>query len=228
MSELLQDIKESIALHQGSSPGLRSPIESRSPLLNTALAGALCWGDLVEWGVPPGQGGREIILMFLAHVTSIPASHACSHEPCWALWVSASSELTIYPPAWAARGVDLNYIRFACCNHAVEDLKPLWMDPFFKFIVLDDPRHLSSGDLAFIARRARLQKQAVMILRPFVLHSDQGNVWARLRINGGYDPQLQQFSIQIVKGAKSAQKTRCCFSDSDKTHRGLDHALHRS
>ena len=135
--------------------------------------GGLPYGSVVEWGVPFGLGGREVVLAFLSRTP----------RTVWTLWISSKPQFTVYPPAWHARGVDLERIRFTCSSKPVEELKPALLDPFFKVIVFDAPRHFTDDDCAFIARGARARGQLVLILRDFLLGQRRGNVWARYRVN---------------------------------------------
>ena len=135
--------------------------------------GGLPYGAVVEWGVPFGLGGREVVLAFLSKTP----------KDVWTLWAGSKPQFTVYPPAWHARGVNLERIRFTCSSRPVEELKPALLDPFFKVIVFDAPRHFTDDDCAFVARGARARGQLVLILRDFLLGQRRGNVWARYRVN---------------------------------------------
>lgn len=162
------------------------------------LDGGLGWGELSEWGVPMGCGGREVIAQLLAHATQ---------NKHWCLWVNSKSQVEVYPPAWESRGVDMSRVRFAETNQPVSDLKPVFMDPFFQFIVLDNPRTLSEDDLSFISRRAKSQRQIVLVLRNYFLSEKRGNVWAKLRVNIWRPDLASQLSLRIIKGLSPRQIT---------------------
>src|SRR5690606_3431023 len=116
-------------------------LASGCALLDQALDGGLPYGAVTEWGLPPGGGGRRVLVEFMARATS--DTPPAGGKPLWCLWArSASSDLQIYPPSWSALGVNLSRIRFTYCRHAVEDLKPLLVDPFFTAVVLDAPERL--------------------------------------------------------------------------------------
>lgn len=164
--------------------GNQSRLSSGISALDHFFDGGLPYGSVVEWGLPLGLGGHEIVLAFLAQAAqsqTTPSENPLN--PKWILWSSGRPELTVYPPAWHARGVNLEYIRFAKSTKPVEDLKPLFLDPFFKIIVLDAPKDFSEDDCAFIARQARAHGQLILILRDFFLGPRRGNVWARYRVN---------------------------------------------
>ena len=186
-------------------------LASSHPRLNAMLQGGMRFGEMVEWGMPRGRGGREIIALFLAQAT-----HAIdgpgSLDASWCLWVSSDPDLVTYPPAWSARGVDLSRMRFACSQRVIDDLKPAFMDPFFKVIVLDDPHRLAAGDYAFLAHQARIHRQLIMILRNHFLTARRGNVWAHLRLNGWYNPIASRLSIQIIKGGHLSCRGGNCGS----------------
>ena len=184
-------------------------LASTHPRLNALLQGGIRFGEMVEWGMPRGRGGREIIALFLAQATSAPHP---PHDAMWCLWVSSDAEFVVYPPAWAARGVDLSRLRFAVSQRIIDDLKPVFMDPFFRVIVLDDPHRLSVGDHAFLMHQARIHKQLIMILRNYFLTARRGNVWAHLRLNGWHDPFSSRFYLQMIKGGHLACRGGVCGS----------------
>ncbi len=142
--------------------------------LDDFLQGGLPSGCLCEWGVPFGQGGRELVLSYISMAT---------HQRAWCLWSSSDDEVEVYPPAWAAKGVDLEYVRFVQTNDVIKDLRPVFFDPFFKVIVLDAPKKLSKEDIAFLAKQARKNNQLIILLRNFYLKPSKGNVFARFRFN---------------------------------------------
>ena len=55
-------------------------------------------------------------------------------------------------------------------------------------------------DCAFIARTARENNQAILLLRDFFLGSRRGNVWAKLRINSWQNLEDGQFHLKVVRG----------------------------
>ncbi|MBF0443452.1 MAG: hypothetical protein HQK54_16210 [Oligoflexales bacterium] len=189
-----------IELYSMNSSVLRLASEHKEPTyltssfspLNTFLEGGVRFGDLIEWGLPPGMCGRSLILSFI-------------NESFWTLWALKDGELSIYPPAWEARGVSLSQIRFAYSKEIIGELRPLFINPFFKLIILDSPDRLNNNDLAFLARQARSQGQVIMILREFFLTPRKGNVWARLRVNCWYDIKTSRFFLKVVKGLPCRQ-----------------------
>ncbi len=158
--------------------------------LDKLLEGGLSEGSVSEWGMPFGQQGRELIIPWLATMT----------EENWALWILSRPGLSIYPPAWAARGVSLQHMRFAHSNKPVAELKQAFMEPFFKFIIIDAPMHFSPEDCAFVAKCARANGQIVILLRNWLLSSKKGNVWAKTRLNCCFDEKQQSFVIKALRG----------------------------
>ena len=175
---------------------------SSHPRLNALLQGGMRFGELIEWGMPRGRGGREIIALFLAQATRAASQpqDPDATDSSWCLWVTSDPDFVVYPPAWVARGVDLSHMRFACSKRILDELKPVFLDPFFKVIVLDDPRRLTAGDYSFLAHQARVHQQLIMILRNHFLTIRRGNVWAHVRLNGWYDAFSSRFFLQMIKG----------------------------
>lgn len=177
-----------------------TPVKLRSGVgaLDDFLAGGLPFGTVTEWGAPLGRGGRLVVARFLAAATQ---GRGLDH-PAMALWVRpANSPLCAYAPAWRAQGVNLARVRFAHSARPVAELKPLFLDPLFKLIVLDCPEKMSPEDIAYLARQARVNGQLIVLLRNYMLSSERGNVWARLRLNCWVDPLAQQpFRLQVIRG----------------------------
>ena len=148
---------------------------SGNAALDKFLEGGLATGAVSEWGMPAGQSLREIALAVVGGAT---------RREMMVLWVNGQDGLDVYPPAWSARGVDLRFIRFVTANKPLEVLKPVFLEPVFRLMVLDSPKHLGSEEWAFIARQARAMDIHVMVLHNFLLSGSRGNIWARLRING--------------------------------------------
>lgn len=142
--------------------------------LSDFLDGGLTAGSLSEWGMPAGQGARELALSVVIQATQ---------RQRLVLWVNGNESLDVYPPAWSARGVDLAFVRFARADRPVESLKPVFLERLFDLIVVDSPKHLGSDDWAFLARQARALDAHIMVLQDYLLSGKRGNIWARLRIN---------------------------------------------
>lgn len=149
-------------------------IQSGISGLDELLGGGLATGGLSEWGMPIGQGSREVILRFIDHSTNAQRQ---------VLWVNGQEDLTIYPTAWSARGVNLRRLRFVDTDKPLDCLKPVFLEPSFDLVVLDAPKRLGHDDWAFLSRQARLLQMHVMVLQNFFLSPKRGNVWARIRVN---------------------------------------------
>lgn len=173
-------------------------LRSGVPELDDFLAGGLPFGTITEWGAPLGRGGRLVVARFLAAATQGRGLE----RPVMALWVRpASTALSVYPPAWRAQGVNLARVRFAHSARPVAELKPLFMDPLFKLIVLDSPEKMAPEDVAYLARQARANGQLILLLRNCMLSSERGNVWAKLRMNCWFEPfAAQPFRLQVIRG----------------------------
>jgi hypothetical protein len=163
--------------------------------LDAKLGGGLAWGTISEWGIPFGCGGREIMVSCLAKLTA-------GTDPAWCLWVYARKHCQVYPPAWHGRGVNLRWLRFAQTQRPVKDLKPLFLDPTFKLIVLDQPVYLSDEDIVFLNQQARAHKKHVMILRDYLLASGSGAGLARYRINCWRMVQNPCLQVEGLRGLR--------------------------
>lgn len=163
------------------------------PGLDQFLQGGLPWGTLSEWGLPWGQGGRELLLRGLGEASRREAGARL-------LWISPDKHLTVYGPAWQALGVPIDRWRFVAAARPLVELKPALLDPLFRFIVFDAPRTLSSDDMAFLALKARQNQQIILILRDGWLTAECGNVFARLRLNCKLDPVKDGYLLSPVRG----------------------------
>lgn len=196
--------------------GTEQRLGSGHPDIDRFLGGGLPVGALTEWGAPLGQGGRDLVLLWLAKAcspsgrTALPA--AWGHTAPWILWAHSWPHLSIYPPAWQARGVRLEQLRCVCTPAPVTDLRPVFLEPVFRLIILDAPQRFSAEDCAFVARQARLNDQVVIVLRDSLLgvppptrggageQGGGGGIWARLRLNTSYDHGSQCYRLQAVRG----------------------------
>lgn len=189
----------SSGLRRASSQAGERPdrLVSHCEVLNRGMEGGLPMGSLIECGAPLGQGGREGLLPWIQAMTS-PLAH--TRDPGWALWVYSDAAMRPYAPAWQARGVDLRRLRFAETDHPLEDLRPVFLEPFFRLIVLDTPRRYAPEEYGFVARQARRLRQIVILVRPQRLWSDSSNVWARLRFNMWRDQGSDSYQMEVLKG----------------------------
>ena len=160
--------------------------------LDSMLDGGLNEGELSEWGMPWGQGLRELMLPFLAR-----AQRDYSY---WVLWVYGRQHIAINPWAWHARSIDLNSTRFVYSQDPMQELRALFLSDFFRVIVLDQVPHLKEEDCQHLARNARTYGQSILILRPGLLTHEQGNIWTRLRLNCHYDFKSQSIAVHVLKG----------------------------
>ncbi len=176
-------------------------LASHHPLLDEFLEGGIRWGEISEWGIPWGQALREVVLPFL-----VSAQKNQTPKP-WILWIYGQKDVCINPLAWHARGLDLSHMRFAHTQQPVHELKPIFLSPFFRIIVIDSVRNLSDEECAFLARQARRQQQLLFLIRPFLLSPQQGNVWAKTRINCWRSNEQQRIYAKIVKGRSPRQVT---------------------
>lgn len=192
----LKELKLPIAFNRRLLSGLTT--------LDTMLDGGLQEGELSEWGMPWGQGLRELVLPFLAR--------AQKDHGYWVLWVYGRPQVTINPWAWYARSIDLTTTRFVYSQDPLQELRAIFQSDFFRVIVLDQIPHLKEEDCQHLARNARSYGQTILILRAQTLTAEQGNIWTRLRLNCRYEFETQQISIHVLKGR--APKT-ICLSHTD-------------
>ncbi len=194
------------------TPTLQTPpsLSSGIDQLDQMLGGGLPIGGITEWGVPLGFRGRELLLPWLAHLTA-PRNYSTAE---WVLWVYPWDYLSIYPPAFAAHGVALPYTRFAKSVAPIRDLRPVFLEPFFRMIVLDAPTTLSEQDITFLARQARILKQSVVILRNNYLTKANSHVLIKKRINCYFRTDNDTFELEVLRGATAApQKVKLsCLS----------------
>ena len=168
--------------------------------LDESLSGGLPFGSLIEWGTPVGQGGRELLIPWLREATY---ANTQLSSPAWVLWAYATQRLVPYPPAWSARGIALERLRFAQTNNPILDLHPVFLEPLFRIIILDVPRSFSPEEYAFMTRQARLHNQIIILVREKLLKPDEGNIWARIRLNTWFVPESGTHHIEILKGSST-------------------------
>ncbi|MDH3633505.1 MAG: hypothetical protein OES20_02260 [Gammaproteobacteria bacterium] len=149
-------------------------------------------GDLVEWGIPPGLNGRLIPLQLLKQ--QIPLS----------VWIYHHHGLGVFASSWISHGVDLQRLFFICSDNPVKELRPLFLEDTFKRIIIDAPRKLTRGDIAFVSQQARQQGQIVFLIRHYFLMAKRGNPHASLRLNT-WQSSRHSFSLQFIKGPHSGK-----------------------
>lgn len=162
--------------------------------VNHLLDGGLAFGQISEWGIPWGNQGRQLILSFLTMALQ---------QGQWCLWVQRPSDTTAYAPAWQALGVPLERLKFVEVDDPIQALKPLFMSDFFKVIIIDCP--LTPKEYAFLAKRARVNRQLIITIRSHYLSTKLGNVWAKSRLNCWMDPLNERFYLRVIKGASPRQ-----------------------
>lgn len=201
----LKEIKEELSRR---FPGASVPLSAAPPRrlrscieeVDTFLDGGLPFNGVTEFGMPLGKEGRLLLLRFLVNAT-----RGLDMDPIWTLWVSSHSDFRIFPPAWFARGVAPSRIVFTQSQSPAHDLKRAIINPFFKLIVLDSPRHFSRDDCFFINTQARHNQQLILLLRNFFLSNKQGNVWAKLRFNCWKQQNSGRFILRTIRGLPRCQ-----------------------
>jgi len=171
------------------------PLSTQCTDLNKFFDGGLHWGELIEWGIPWGLGGRQVPLHFLAAAHRMPGN-----RPLWCLWVHNRKPLQVYPPALAAKGIHLDFLRFACSEKPIHELKAVFTESLFKLIILDGVTSINRDDCAFLSQMARKHHMSIMLLRDQLLNPDSGNVWARRRLNCWHDPFSMEYHLEGIKG----------------------------
>lgn len=149
-------------------------------------------GDLVEWGIPPGLNGRLIPLQLLKQQTPL------------SVWIYHHHGLGVFASSWISHGVDLQRLFFICSANPVKELRPLFLEDTFKRIIIDAPRKLTRGDIAFVSQQARQQGQIVFLIRHYFLTAKRGNPYASLRLNT-WQSARRSFSLQFIKGSHSGK-----------------------
>jgi len=151
-------------------------------------------GDVVEWGIPPGMNGRLIPLQLLKH--QIPLS----------LWIYHHHGLGVFASSWISHGVDMQRLFFICSENPVKELRPIFLEDTFRRIIIDSPRRLSDGDMAFVSQQARKHGQIVFLIRHYFLSQKNGNPHSSLRINT-WQSGKRAFSLQLIKGPTTGRIT---------------------
>lgn len=148
--------------------------------LDEFLDGGLAFSRLAEWGMPLGQGGRLLMVSFLVRATR---GLWLGQEKLWCLWISARQQFTPYLPAWSAKGIEVKYLRVAQVRNPIQDLKPIFIDGFFKVVVIDGFESLTSDDMCFLSLCAKRSHCLMVVLRDRLLSENHSNPFARLRLN---------------------------------------------
>lgn len=201
----------SMGIQRASSQKEKNVISSGISALDDFLEGGLPVGCVSEWGMPLGRGGRDVLLNWLNfHHTNTGEGPRGSEAPAktpWCLWVYSKAHLAVNPPAWSSRGVVLPRIRFSCSSRPLTDLKPVFLDSFFRLVILDSPSSFTEEDCAFMARRARINGQAILLLRDFFLSPKRGNVWAKMRLNCWHDHSSDAYHLKVIRGSSPREVT---------------------
>jgi len=171
------------------SQGLRSGIAD----LDRCFGNTIQAGKMIEWGLPEGRQGRTIPLLFLTG--DIPPT----------IWIYADNGSDIYAPAWLSHGVNLQHLFFIKSNYPVKELRPLFLDDLFKIIVIDSPKKLLKGELAFIHTRARANRQIIFLIRSYFLSPNNGNPLASIRLNC-WRNNKGRYCINVIKGNELGKK----------------------
>ncbi len=164
------------------------------------LEGGLPFDGITEFGMPLGKEGRILLLKFLVNAT-----RGIRMKPIWVLWVSSHSEFSVFPPAWFVKGISPSRMVFTRSAAPAEDLKRAIINPLFKLIILDSPRHFSRDDCFFVNTQARSNGQLIILLRNFFLSNKRGNVWTRLRLNCWKRQATGEFILKTIRGLPGRQ-----------------------
>lgn len=149
-------------------------------------------GQIIEWGLGEGEETRQTVLSFLRHNKGLT------------LWVYPHDK-QVYPPAWAAKGVDLSRTFFLGCSEPVRKLKPLFYEDVFSFLIFDSPKKLSLAELAFLSGRLRQNRQILFVLRSYLLRSTNGNPSAARRINCRHSIMRKEYHFDYVRGGHQSR-----------------------
>ena len=171
----------------------QAPLTRCTPL-NRFLEDSIHHGQVSEWGMPWGHMTRYLLLLFLAEATQSGQ---------WCLWLHKREDLNIFAPSWLSFGVDLTKFRSTHFDGTLDGFRPVFMEPFFKIIIIDSQIH--KKELPFLAKRARLQKQLIFVIHDNHLSGRYANPWAKTRFNSWYDSIEQRFYLRPIKGLSSRQ-----------------------
>lgn len=160
--------------------------------LDQFLEGGLPWGTLIEWGMPIGFEGRNVLLAFLV---------GAMQEEGLVLWVNGHASLSVFPPPWFARGLLPHKMVFCDAESPLKILKRAIVNPLFKVIIIDSPTIFSVQDAAFLRRQAASCGQLMVLVRNYFLSNKLGNPWARLRLN--CRRQGCGYLLQVMRGQAS-------------------------
>ena len=164
-------------------------ISSGIPQLDQALGGGFPLGSLCEWGMPPGKQARHLLMKLLAH-----------KEPL-CLWIYTDQDNSrVYPPAWAARGINLSQTYFVKSSSPLTQLRPAFLEQLFSIIVIDSFCCHSKDELAFLSRQARALSAIIFLLRPYLLSHAKGNPFAKHRLNSWLNYRDGNFHIHLLRG----------------------------
>lgn len=186
-----------------SARALKQSLEHKPRILSSGIAALdeclqqVKPGDLIEWGIPPGMNGRLIPLQLLKR--QIPLS----------LWIYHHHGLGVFASSWISHGVDLQRLFFICSENPVAELRPIFLEDTFKYIIIDSPARFSTGDMAFVSQQAREHGQIIFLIRHYFLSPKRGNPHASLRINT-WQSSRRRFSLQVIKGASSGRISLPC------------------
>lgn len=146
-------------------------------------------GHIIQWGLPLGKWGRVLPLLFLRNTNSVT------------IWVNTHPHLKVYPPSWAAFGIDLKKFFFIQCPDPLS-LKPLFFENTHDCLVIDAAKNLKPAEMAFLATRMRHNRQILFLIQNFFLSAGRGNPFAHRRLNGWFDTKRTAFVLQFIKGPR--------------------------
>lgn len=175
--------------------------------LDNFFSGGLAFGTLLEMGIPFGNGGRRLLVHFIAAASS-GVSDGQKH---WCLWISARQQPAVYPPAWQALGVDLQRLRFAWSASPVSDLKFALLNDLFRVIIIDHPTPLKPDDHVFLAQCARQHRKIIIVARDGFLDSRDSNTAAKYRLNIWRPAHQNILEITPVRGLHRSLKISSFF-----------------
>lgn len=181
--------------------------------LDDLFSGGLAFGTLLEMGIPFGNGGRRLLVQLIAAATC-GASDGQKH---WCLWISARRQPAVYPPAWQAQGVDLQYLRFAWSESPVGDLKFALLNDLFRVIIIDHPAPLKPDDHVFLAQCARQHRKIIVVARDGFLDPRDSNTAAKYRLNIWRPAHQNTLEITPVRGLHRSTKISSFFQHPNFT-----------
>lgn len=180
--------------------------------LDTLLKGGLEIGKVSEWGMPIGHSSRYLFVDLIRRIS-------LDHSQSPVLWALGQPGIKAFASTWSAFGVDLSRVLFSNTFKPVDDLREMFLEPAFSFILLDSPKTLSKEEFAFMSKQASKFSFHVCILQNYFLSQKIGNIWTKTRVNCSKAAMLPgELEIEILRGGALKKEVMSLFSLNNEVH----------